>query len=58
MNSTRTGPIEGTLPAAANRCTGVNRIIARRNNLLKFFVMNEAGRLFIFLVLGKLRSII
>jgi hypothetical protein len=58
MNSTRTGPIDGALPPAANRQTGVSRTTARRESLLKFLVKNDNGSLFIYQVLEQLLLII
>ena len=37
------GPMEGTVPPAAKRFTGVMRITARIRNLFKFLMIDEPG---------------
>jgi hypothetical protein len=47
MNSTRTGPIEGTSPPAAKMHEGASKNRININNLFLFFREKKPGNLFI-----------
>jgi hypothetical protein len=54
INSNLTGPIEGTGPPEAKRCTGVSKTIAKRKILLKFLDRDKPGNLNIYKDLKRL----